>query len=388
VTAGAVALAVAAGGFAFLVATYREAPTDGVAGALDPDAICDVPAYDPDVALLVGQPVREVALADLEAPGQPASELEGPGTDALRAYLASPAAVHAPGDGWRPIGSSEENAVFVAPDDQHGSWWVVGFVRQPDGDWRQVEEEIVEQELTAAQRGHGLQLAWDGTLHLDEGAWNDPLRLVNDRDTIWTDTGNEHRGIPHVFDRATGQEIVAPLPLTGWSGDLVELAAGQSIDLPVALGALLSALVPGSYDVVACVPSLGLASPVGTLDVTETGAIPDVRVLTYPSSGAGMAALGGGTLIVANGCLAVGDTSQPIYVLWPDGYALVERDGAQMLIDPIGENVGAIGDDVTLGGGFVELRWIADMLSGDLPADCRAPGESYFVTSGLAETGG
>lgn len=387
VLAGVVALVVAVSAFTFLITTFRDGAADRAATSLDPPAICEVPAYDPDVALLVGQPVREVALSLLEAPGQPASELQGPATDALRAYLASPAAVHAPADGWRPIVAPAEVVTFAAPEDP-GRWWMVGFTRQPDGDWRRVEEEIVDQSQTPAQRGHDLRLVWSRDLILDAAAWNDALGLVNDRDARWIDTGSRVWGIPHVFDRATGQEIVAPLPVAGWSGEPYEVGSGESISVPLAMGGVLPALTSGTFDVVACVPELGLASPVVELVVRGTEVVPDVRVLTYPGPGTGMQALGGGTLTVTHGCLAVGEATQAIYVLWPDGYALVERDGRRMLIDPIGAEVAALGDNVTLGGGNVELRWIDGMLTGALPDACRAPGESYFVTSGLAETEG
>jgi len=387
VLAGIVALVVAVSAFGLLIATFRDDTDDRAATALDPAAICKVPAYDPDVALLVGQPVREVALSSLEAPGQPASELRGPATDALRAYLASAAAVHAPAEGWRPVEVRTEAVAFAAPDDP-SRWWVVGFTRQPDGNWRQVEEEIVDQAQTPAQRGHDLRLVWSGDLILDAATWNDALGLVNDRDARWTDAGSRLWGVPHVFDRATGQEVVSPLPVAGGSREPYELGSGQEISLPLALGGVLPELTSGTFDMVACVPELGLASPVVELAVRDTGAVPDVRVLTYPGPGTGMLALASGTLTVTNGCLAVDEASQPIYVLWPDGYTLVERDGRRVLIDPIGAEVAAPGDSVTLGGGYVELRWIDDMLTGKLPDACRAPGESYFVTSGLAETQG
>jgi hypothetical protein len=105
---------------------------------------------------------------------------------------------------------------------------------------------------------------------------------------------------------------------------------------------------------VACVPELGLASPVGTLRVAEHP-MASVRVLTYPFEGSSMLALGGGRLVIYNGCLAVAERSpRPIYVLWPDGYSMVYRlQERPVLIDPVGREVARLCDEVTLGGGYV-----------------------------------
>lgn len=384
VLAGVVAIAVAAGGFAFLVAAFRDGSGDRTASGLDPAAICDVPPYDPDVALLIGQPVREVALADLEAPGAPASELEGPATDALRAYLASPAAVHAPTAGWRGVDVEGEEVVFVAPDDDEGRWWVTGFTAQPDGDWRMIEEEIVDQEQTPAQRGHGLRLEWAGSLALDDGRWNDPLQLMNESGEPWADQGLAHWGFVHVFPRGSDEEVGGGVEIaTSW-GASYDLPPGQELPIPAALGGHLPVLTQGTYDVVACLPQLGLASSVGTLEVGDPGVVPGVHVMTFPGT-TGMQALGGGTLEVAGGCLTLGGAGRTTQVLWPHGYAFVGRDGRELLIDPIGDEVGALGDHLSVGGGWVHLSPAEDLVVGGIPESCRVGGESYFVTSGLAD---
>jgi hypothetical protein len=142
----------------------------------------------------------------------------------------------------------------------------------------------------------------------------------------------------------------------------------------------------GSYDLVVCVPGLGLASSVGVLRVVDRPAAAEGRVLTYPPANGFMEALGTGTLTLHNGCVALdlGGDSLPTYVVWPDGYALVDRDGRSVMIDPTGQEVGALGDHVALGGGSVPLRSIADRVTGGVPETCRAEGHDYFVTSGVS----
>jgi hypothetical protein len=110
------------------------------------------------------------------------------------------------------------------------------------------------------------------------------------------------------------------------------------------------------------------------------------RVLTYVFDGASMAALGGGRLVIHNGCLAVADRApRPIYVLWPDGYSLVYREQeVPVLIDPVGREVARLGDEVTLGGGYVPFDNADEATIAGIPDACRTQGEGYFLTSGLA----
>jgi hypothetical protein len=169
------------------------------------------------------------------------------------------------------------------------------------------------------------------------------------------------------------------------------VGAGDAFRLPLSLGGALSALRSGNeYDVVACVPELGLASPIGTLRVAEHP-MPSTRVLTYAFDGSAMEALGGGRLVVHHGCLAVESSSidrRRTYVVWPDGTTLTHRDGERpVLIDAIGTELARLGDDVTLGGGYVGLEHIDDATIGGIPETCRTGGEGYFVTSGLADAG-
>lgn len=357
-------------------------------GALDPAAICDVPPFDPDVALLVGSETVEYPISVLEGPGEPASSLTELGSDALRDYLASPAAVHAPADGWRAVATSPDAVTFAAPHDpDSGSWWVVGFGAR-ERTWERVQEEIVDQELTPAQRGRGMELRWDGEVVLEDGRWDPALRLENGRSSNWVDgDGKYYLGAAHTFDGATGREVgpgVAAIGGQAWPAH--ELSPGGHATVPLALGANLGSLSPGTYDVVACIPDLGLASPVGTLRVVNDARVRDVRVLTYEFTGVSMEALAIGSLDVMNGCLAIEDNTHSTYILWPEGYAVVHRADRTVLIDPTGAEVGALGDEVTLGGGYAGPEHIDEATIDGMPEECRSSGEGegYFITSGAA----
>jgi hypothetical protein len=401
--AAAVALARPAASFAFVWYAFRDRPADTTAtqtasavGAIDPAEVCDVPKYDPDVALLYGnEPGVEYPLAVLEGPGESADQIQGPATDALRGYIASPAARYAPLEGWRAISETDDAVTFAAPHsaDVLPNWWIAGFELRDDS-WKLVQEEIVEQRETPAQRGHGLSLEWAGELVLKDGAWNSTLELLNQRDSNWTDSNDaywgEHWGLIHVFDPETGREIGQAIEDGGFGDRDYTITPGESRSLPVTLGGTGTSLPAGSYDVVACAPWLGLASPVGTLHVVDgPAAVPGVSVLTYPSSGSGMQALGGGMLTVHNGCLATGHgQGDATYIVWPQGYALVDRGDREVLIDPIGNEIAELGDEVRLGGGFVYLDHLQDAVIGGIPDECRTGGEGYFLTSGPADVDG
>jgi hypothetical protein len=416
VVAGAVAIALAVGSFGLLRTTFGDGgpasddPSVSASpdvssspepSALDPDAICEVPDFDPDVALLgdatssvFGSPgPREVALEALNAPGEPASTIGGVAADSLRAYLEDPQARNAPSHGWRLIAESADEVVFAAPPEGgYSDWWVVRFTLT-DGDWRPRETELLDQHQTPAQLGRGLRLTWGETTVVDDGVWGSTLELANDRGASWSsgDDGNELWGVAHVFDPETGGEVGHAARTVGRWGVETTVASGETVRLPLSLGGALTALGPGhEYDVVACSPELGLASPVGTLRVAELP-MASARVLTYPFEGLSMLALGGGRLVVHNGCLAVESSStdrRPTYVLWPDGTALVFRDGeVPVLIDAVGTEIARLGDDVTLGGGYVPPDSAETATIGGLPEACRSGGDGYFVTGGLADAG-
>jgi hypothetical protein len=256
------------------------------------------------------------------------------------------------------------------------------------GVWKPRETELVDQHQTAAQRGRGLGLTWGETTVVDDGVWGSTLHLNNDRGASWSsgEDGYELWGVAHVFDPETGREVGHAARSVGEWGVETRLASGGVVRLPLSLGGALTALESGhEYDVVACVHELGLASPVGMLRVAEHP-MASARVLTYPFDGTAMLALGGGRLVVHDGCLAVaGRSPRAIYVLWPDGYSLVYRqDEEPVLIDPVGRQVARLGEEVTLGGGFVELEHAETATIGGIPYACRADGEGYFLTSGIA----
>jgi hypothetical protein len=402
--AGVLSLGLAVASFTVLRNAFNEGPvppspvpSDAGANALDRATICDVPAYDPSVALLGDDSSsvfgstgpREVPLNVLGARGAPASSIVGPAADALRSFLASTQAVNAPAGGWRAIVEGPSEVIFAAPPDGgYSDWWVTRFTLT-DGAWTARGSELVDQHHTAAQLGRRLRLTWGETTVVDDGAWGSTLHLTNDRGTSWSsgEEGYELWGVAHVFDPETGGEVGHAARTVGDWGVETTLASGETVRLPLSLGGALSALGSGhEYDVVACVPELGLASPVGMLRVAEHP-MASARVLTYPFEGASMLALGGGKLVVHNGCLAVaGRSPRPIYVLWPDGYSLVYRQQeVPVLIDPVGREVARLGDEVTLAGGYVPLENADTAAIGGLPDACRTQGEGYFLTSGLAE---
>jgi hypothetical protein len=344
---------------------------------LDPAAICDVPAYDPTIALLVGNETTAYPKAVLEGSGSPASDMQGPATDELRSYIASSAGQHAPDLGWRVIDSSAQHVIFAAPPGYgYGDWWVVGFSKR-DGQWQRTQEEIVEQEPTPAERGHELSLTWTDGVTVRNGDWTDPLQLVNDRSTAWSDQATLW-GQAHVFDMTTHQEVATDASTIQSSSDH-RLDPTETMPVPLALGGVLAPSAPGTYSIVACVPELGLASPVGELQILEDVVARDAYVITYPSTGGGMTALAGGVLGVKNGCLGLGraDDVHFTYVLLPVGYVVVMREGTRTLIGPTGEAVAAIGDTVSFGGGGTGPDWFADQ-GITVPDACRSGG-GYFL---------
>ena len=68
--------------------------------------------------------------------------------------------------------------------------------------------------------------------------------------------------------------------------------------IPLSLGGSLPDLEDHTkYEVIACVPELGLASSAGSLNVVENPTVRTIRVLTYPFTGVGMDALAFGQLV-------------------------------------------------------------------------------------------
>lgn len=412
IVAGAVAIGLAVGSFAVLRTTFGGSerafgPSGSPAASaspggtsLDPATICDIPSYDPDVAIVgdrygwlaEGSEGRQFPLALLEAPGEPATTIQGPAADELRRFLARAEARNAPADGWRAIADSDAEVVYASPADGDSDWWIVRF-EADDEAWRAVDFHLADQHQTPAQLGRGLHLEWSGEVVFDEGRWDSTLSLTNERDAAWTvgEDGYELWGHAHVFDPETGAEVGHAAQSVGSWTSSPELAPAASVRLPLSLGGALAELGSDrSYEVVACLPELGLASPVGRLRVGTNTTVRTVQVMTYRFTGASMEALGGGRLTAPNGCLGVvnGTADRPTYLLWPDGHALVTRDAEiATLIDPVGREVARLGEQVSLGGGYVGLEHIEDGTIGGVPEPCRRGGEGYFVTSGIADAG-
>lgn len=411
VFAGIVAIALAVGSFGLLRTTFgdgRTGPDRGtptppgpVGAAPDPADVCDVPAFDPDVALLgdrydiyvhpsVGP--LEVPLDVLQSAGEPGSTISGPAAGELRRFLASGEARYAPSDGWRAIVETDDEVIFAAPPDGgYSDWWIVRFVPEGGG-WRFEHTELVDQRQTPAQLGHGLDLIWTGPVLMTNGSWNTPLELSNGREERWTigEDGYGLWGHVHVFDPETGAEVGrAADTISNW-GPPLTLEAGSSAQLPLSLGGALEELESGrTYDVIACVGELGRASPVGTLRVEENTVVRTARVLTYSPTGGMMQALAFGRLVIHDGCLAIASGAndpRPTYVIWPDGYSLVERGGSTLLIDPVGRELARLGEDVRLGGGYVPPESADTATIDGVPEGCRGGTDGYFVTGGT-ETG-
>ena len=95
------------------------------------------------------------------------------------------------------------------------------------------------------------------------------------------------------------------------------------------------------------------------------------------------AALGSGTLVVRDGCVAMkGERGPGVFVLWPPGYDLRTRDARTEVLDTDGDLVGAPGDPITLGGGFGGLSWADELTGGAIPGACRDEGvEQYFLAA-------
>lgn len=386
--AGAVAVALVAGSLYLIRDLHQGATATGVpsstgpVAAVNPDKVCDVPAYDPSVSLLVGSQTAAYPNKFLDKPGAPAASLMAYGADQLRAFLGTHAAVNAPADGWRQIQNDLHTVTFAAPNPNVvGEWWLVAF--ELDGStWHRTDFEIVDRTATPAQRGHDLSLHWTGTLELSAGSWNDPLELVNAGSAAKTYAPSELAAIPHIFS-ADGAPVAVGAVVPSGEIASAQLASGERTAMPIALTAALGSLEQGEYQVVACVPRFGLASSIGTLSVASTGVVPGVTVMTYPSNGMSMSALAGGKLTNVDGCLAIGDRHHVFYLLMPEGYALVERNGPEVLIGPTGEEQAQLGDEVSIGGGYATPPFNNPQSSVDVPPSCVSNTAGYFLAGGV-----
>ena len=97
--------------------------------------------------------------------------------------------------------------------------------------------------------------------------------------------------------------------------------------------------------------------------------------------------MGIGVLVVTDGCVALdGSGSGPAFVLWPPGSDLQEgHEGLMQVMDGSGDSVGAIGDPVTLGGGYMELENAQLLTDHSVPPACHVSGERYFIAGEVVE---
>src|SRR5438309_9592091 len=118
------------------------------------------------------------------------------------------------------------------------------------------------------QRGTCLELRVAGPVELPSNQYPQAqVELVNDRNTPWIDDRGENWALAHVFDRQTGRSLLPTRVAIAGVGRSYDLDAGGRVQLPVAISPDVKDLQPGTYDIVACVSELNLASPVGTLHV-------------------------------------------------------------------------------------------------------------------------
>jgi hypothetical protein len=131
---------------------------------------------------------------------------------------------------------------------------------------------------------------------------------------------------------------------------------------------------------------LVLALGAGCADPAGPAVLDGATMITYvDDSGASMAALGRGTLVVESGCVAMAnDWGPPTFVLWPSTFGLQRGEHGIEVIDGSGNLVAGVGEPVELGGGYVHLRHAESFPDARVPEDCRVRGERYFVASGGA----
>lgn len=113
-----------------------------------------------------------------------------------------------------------------------------------------------------------------------------------------------------------------------------------------------------------------------------TGCRPASSLPLHKASSDGPTGILTGVLLADSRCLYLADSSGHRWlVVWPDGYS---REGDTVL-DERRTLVGAVGDELTLGGGEVptgSFDFLNEKLVTEVPASCR--GSDYWVASGLA----
>jgi hypothetical protein len=105
------------------------------------------------------------------------------------------------------------------------------------------------------------------------------------------------------------------------------------------------------------------------------------------------AALISGRLFEANGCVFItsddpGSDHANVLLIWPNEATAVRTDDGRLQISIDGDIVGAVGDVVHLGGGYLgetrnRVAQAESLIGGAIPDRCRADG-GYWVTPGAA----
>jgi hypothetical protein len=393
VVAAVVALLIAVGGTTLAVRAFDSGGKAPATASIDPAAVCGfTPRHGPEYVSLDG---HEIPQSVLDEPGTPFSELSASVVGDLRPFITHGGvdAGHPPEDGWRVIDQRPDGATVAAPNGP--DWYVIRIDDSQGapkvGGWAPYAKVLP----TAADRGAGLRLVWDGTTEMRQGGRAEPkLFAVNDGANAWRDDRGEYWAVAHVFDPITGHELYpnADYGIEG-VGREYDVPPGGRFDMPVANPTGFGSLTPGTYDIVACVAELSLASPIGELRVvgdvspTPSPSEPSPTILVAKSQEMSMDALAEGTLTVVDGCLALGGSpGVPTFVIWPAGSTLVERDAQTVVIDADDNTVARVGGNVHLGGGFIDLSRAEGVVDGDIPAPCRVTGERYFLAGSAPTT--
>jgi len=270
VVAAIVAIALAGATFTFVQSGFGETDASGPAGP-NPATICGTSedegqATRPDLVALADYEIETSSLAE---EGFPLLDLASVPRDALLDfYRQGPDPSSKPADGWREVYEREDRVVLAAPDDAGSDrWYYVAFAKY-EGQWRASGWGFLPIGETVMQRGEGLRLEWRSEIVYDRGALQEGIWLVNERDEPWIDEeGGEYWGIVHLLDPASGEEVAQGHGAVFGTGKSYNVAPGDAVQLPLGFGNL-DRVPDGTYAAVACVPDLGLASPLGTLTLT------------------------------------------------------------------------------------------------------------------------
>jgi hypothetical protein len=93
--------------------------------------------------------------------------------------------------------------------------------------------------------------------------------VVNGRSEHWVDHGGEYWAVATLVDMATGVPVPTVPHWIGGTGRSYDLAPGQRVTLPVALGIDPAVPIPpGVYEIRATVEELALEAPPGRLRIT------------------------------------------------------------------------------------------------------------------------